>query len=94
MNNLDSFIRQVLADYDARMADKTKIIDLIFCFIEHDRNYLKYADLLDGADIEFSMSDTPDKSRGTSSEARPYSFSRESQVMPAISLRKLRFPPL
>lgn len=23
MNNLDSFIRQVLADYQARMADKT-----------------------------------------------------------------------
>ena len=61
---------------------------------KYDRNYLKYVDLLDGADIEFSMSDTPDKSRGTSSEARPYSFSRESQVMPAISLRKLRFPPL
>ena len=47
MHNLDSFIRQVLADYDARMADKTKIIDLIFCFIENDRNYLKqYLDLL------------------------------------------------
>lgn len=54
MNNLDSFIRQVLADYDARMADKTRIIDLIFCFIEHDRNYLKqYLDLL--ADGNYSL---------------------------------------
>lgn len=54
MNNLDLFIRQVLADYDERMADKTKIIDLIFCFIEHDRNYLKlYLDLL--ADGNYSL---------------------------------------
>lgn len=47
MNDLDSFIQDVLADYDARMADKTKIIDRISCFVEYDRKYLKqYLDLL------------------------------------------------
>ena len=40
-------------------------------------NYLKHTDLTDGATIDFTMSATPDKSRGTEIEDRPYSFSRE-----------------
>ena len=43
----------------------------------YDLNYLKYQDLMDGADIMFTMSAEPDKDRGTSPDSRPYSFSRE-----------------
>ena len=43
----------------------------------YDLNYLKYQDLMDGADIVFTMSAEPDKDRGTSPDSRPYSFSRE-----------------
>ena len=43
----------------------------------YDLNYLKYTDLMDGADIVFTMSAEPDKDRGTSPDSRPYSFSRE-----------------
>ena len=43
----------------------------------YDLNYLKYMDLMDGADIVFTMSAEPDKDRGTSPDSRPYSFSRE-----------------
>ena len=47
MNSLDSFIHDVLNDYDARLADKSKVIDRVFCFIEQDRKHLKdYLDLL------------------------------------------------
>lgn len=42
----------------------------------YDLNYLRYADLKDGADITFSLSPTPNKQRGASPEAAPYSFSR------------------
>lgn len=40
-----------------------------------DKNYVNYYDLMDGAYLEFEMSDTPNKSRGTEEEAYPYSFS-------------------
>ena len=42
---------------------------------KYDRNYLEYSELMDGADIEFSMSSEPDKERGTAPDSRPYSFS-------------------
>jgi predicted alpha-1,2-mannosidase len=40
-----------------------------------NKNYVNYYDLKDGAYLEFEMSDTPNKSRGTKEEAYPYSFS-------------------
>lgn len=54
MNDLDSFIQDVLNDYDARLADKSKVIDRVFCFIEQDKKHLKdYLDLL--ADGNYSL---------------------------------------
>jgi len=44
---------------------------------EYTKNYLNHADLMKGADIRFSMSPTPNTSRGTSDRDFPYSFSRE-----------------
>ncbi|MCF0197069.1 MAG: glycoside hydrolase family 92 protein, partial [Bacteroidaceae bacterium] len=43
----------------------------------YNLNYLKHSDLVKGATIEFGMSDKPNKQRGTSEEAAPYSFSNE-----------------
>jgi putative alpha-1,2-mannosidase len=43
----------------------------------YTKNYLKHADLMKGADIRFSMSPTPNTSRGTSESDFPYSFSRK-----------------
>lgn len=42
-----------------------------------DRTFLTFDELSAGAVIDFSMSSEPDKSRCTSSESRPYSFSRQ-----------------
>lgn len=43
----------------------------------YSRNYIRYNDLLQGANLEFKMSDLPNKSRGTKKEDAPYSFSNE-----------------
>lgn len=40
-----------------------------------NKNYVNYYDLMDGAYLEFEMSDQPNKSRGIDVEAYPYSFS-------------------
>ncbi len=43
----------------------------------YGRNYIRYKDLLQGANLEFKMSDVPNKSRGIKKEDAPYSFSNE-----------------
>ncbi len=39
------------------------------------RNYLEFGDLMEGATIEFSMTDSPNHQRGTGVKDRPFSFS-------------------
>lgn len=41
------------------------------------RNYLTHDQLVSGVNVDFTMSDEPDFSRGTADEDRPYSFSNE-----------------
>ncbi len=41
----------------------------------YTKNYLKYGDLIRGAKIKFYMSPSPDRTRGTAPEDRPYSLS-------------------
>jgi predicted alpha-1,2-mannosidase len=41
----------------------------------HSKNYLTHETLLNGARIDFNMSDKPNKARGTSKADAPYSFS-------------------
>ena len=43
----------------------------------YDKNWLSHKELLEGATIDFEMSDTPNKSRGTKKSAYPYSLSNE-----------------
>ena len=42
-----------------------------------DKNYVRYSDLMEGALLEFKMSDTPNKNRGTDPSAWPYSYSKD-----------------
>lgn len=44
----------------------------------YDKNYFNYDDLMDGAQIRFEMSDKPNKKRGISPDAYPYSFSNSN----------------
>ena len=43
----------------------------------YDKNYITYPALMDGAVIDFGMSDKPNFSRGVSESSYPYSFSKE-----------------
>ena len=43
----------------------------------YDRNYLEHADLVKGGHISYQMQPTPNRQRGTSADAAPYSFSNE-----------------
>lgn len=43
----------------------------------HTKNYLTYGQLMKGATIDYTMSSTPNKSRGTLKTDFPYSFSNE-----------------
>lgn len=45
----------------------------------YDKNYLKFDELMDGAKIDITMSDHPNKKRGTDEGAYPYSFSSAHQ---------------
>ena len=44
---------------------------------DYTKNYLKHTDLMKGSAIRFSMSPTPNTTRGTNDSDFPYSFSRE-----------------
>ena len=45
-----------------------------------DTNFITYAQLMEGGELRFTLTDTPDKTRGISSEASPYSYTQESVV--------------
>ena len=56
---------------------ETYVADMKFNGKSWNHNYLKHSELVDGAVIKFKMQDSPNYSRGTKVEDRPYSFSRE-----------------
>ena len=43
----------------------------------YDKNYLEHSDLIKGGHISYQMQAQPNRQRGTSSDAAPYSFSNE-----------------
>ncbi|KKO90114.1 MULTISPECIES: GH92 family glycosyl hydrolase [Sphingobacterium] len=43
----------------------------------YGKNYIRYKDLVQGANLEFKMSARPNRNRGTQKEDAPYSFSNE-----------------
>lgn len=45
----------------------------------YEKNYIRYSDLIEGADLEFKMSTEPNKNRGINKADAPYSFSNEKR---------------
>lgn len=43
----------------------------------HDLNYITHSDLMQGMVMDYTMTDSPNRRRGTSPQAAPYSFSNE-----------------
>ena len=44
---------------------------------EYDKNYITFPTIMEGAVIDFDMTDKPNLTRGTSDQSLPYSFSNE-----------------
>lgn len=44
---------------------------------EYNKNYVTYEQLMKGAEMQYKMSKTPNKQRGTADDSQPYSFSLE-----------------
>lgn len=47
---------------------------------EIDTNFITYTQLMEGGELRFTLTDKPDKTRGTSDKAAPYSYTREKVV--------------
>lgn len=45
-----------------------------------EQNFITYEQLIGGGELRFTLSDKPDKKRGTSAEAAPYSYTKENVV--------------
>ena len=50
---------------------------------EHTFNYVKHTDILNGMTMDWNMAPAPNKQRGNSLEAAPYSFTRELEATKA-----------
>ena len=69
--------KEVLIQAKQQESNQVYIDQLSWNGKPYGRNYIRYKDLMQGANLEFKMSDTPNKSRGTKKEDAPYSFSNE-----------------
>ena len=47
----------------------------------YDRNYLEHSELMKGGTIVCQMQDTPNRQRGISEDAAPYSFTLEIEKL-------------
>jgi len=69
--------KEVLIQAKQQESNQVYIDQLSWDGKPYGKNYIRYKDLMQGANLEFKMSDTPNKSRGTKKEDAPYSFSNE-----------------
>ncbi|MGL5912708.1 MAG: hypothetical protein ACRCZB_00980, partial [Bacteroidales bacterium] len=46
----------------------------------YSKNYITHQDLMNGANIKITTSDSPNLERGTEEDATPYSFSSELKI--------------
>ena len=69
--------KKVVINADKNSAENRYIDKMTYNGKAYTKNWLSHKELLKGAVIDFDMSDTPNKSRGTAKEDYPYSLSNE-----------------
>lgn len=69
--------KKVVINADKNSAENRYIDKMTYNGNAYTKNWLSHKELLKGAVIDFDMSDTPNKSRGTAKEDYPYSLSNE-----------------
>jgi predicted alpha-1,2-mannosidase len=71
--------KQVIINAPANNANNRYIKDLKVNGVTYDKNWLSHSALQKGAVLDFTMSATPNKTRGVSESSFPYSFSTEKK---------------
>ena len=67
-------------------SDETRYVNsMTLNGVPYNHNFLNHTDLMNGGNIEFTMSATPNKQRGTLDEDVPYSF---SNTLKAVKTKK------
>ena len=70
-------------------SDETRYVNsMTLNGVPYNHNYLNHTDLMNGGNIEFTMSATPNKQRGTLAEDAPYSFTNELAAQKAAKGKK------
>lgn len=67
--------KQIIIKADNNSADNKYVQELKWNNSTYGKNYIKHFELLKGAELDFNMTATPNKNRGTSTENFPYSYS-------------------
>lgn len=71
--------KQVIITSNNNNKDNRYIQSMTLNGKNYTKNYLTHSDLINGARINFEMSDKPNKSRGINDSDAPYSFSKEKK---------------
>ncbi len=69
--------KEILIQAKQQGANQVYVDQLTWNGKPYNHNYIRYKDLLQGAKLDFKMSEEPNKNRGTKKEDAPYSFSNE-----------------
>ncbi len=69
--------KDITIDAPDNASDRRYVASLKFNGRNWENNFLKYGDLMEGAKLEYRMSDVKNILRGTAAENKPYSFSKE-----------------
>ena len=72
--------KSIIIDAANNNPENLYVQSLLFNGQFHQKNWISHFDLLKGGVLKFNMSPTPNKTRGTTSNAYPYSFSKDEVV--------------
>jgi predicted alpha-1,2-mannosidase len=71
--------KQLVINAPANSEKNIYVQSLLVNGVNHDKTWLDHAQLMKGGTLHFNMSATPNKTRGVSASAYPYSFSKDEK---------------
>ena len=72
----NEFSKDIVINAPANSAENRYVNQLKINNKLYDKNYLSFPELTQGATLDFEMSPTPNKRRGTAADAAPFSLSK------------------
>ncbi|HEY0749635.1 MAG TPA: glycoside hydrolase family 92 protein, partial [Chitinophagaceae bacterium] len=72
--------KSIIIDAASNSPENLYVQSLLFNGALHQNNWISHFDLMKGAVLKFHMTQSPNKTRGTTSKAYPYSFSKDEVV--------------